>query len=572
MHRYNRRMRALVLFLCALLLAACSGSLSLIGQPINSDGRPGAPPPGGPIPGGPGTPVDPGQESCAASPSSRVLRLTRTQYANTVKDLLKTDQDLTGDFLSDNSKTGYSTDAQDLVASDRHVRDYERAAQTLAESLMSSPERLAAVLPCSRAEGLPCAEKFIEAFGLKAFRRPLQPQEKAAFVDLFKKAPTLFPVGADSFVAGVRLVVEAMLQTPEFLYRNELPDNDTEEATPLSPFELASRLSYTLTDSMPDDTLFSAAASGTLVNADDVKAQGARLMGMSKGATAVMNFHHQWLRTDRSLQISRDDKKFPLYSKAVNAALKEETERFVRQAILEQKQGITQLLGADSVMVSALTAPLYGLPSPASGWEKATLNDGRRGLLGQLGYLATNAYFDKTDPIHRGVMLHQKILCTELPAPSAEAAGTPEPPFGDRIVTRRQQVAAHTETPGCISCHSFINPAGFAFEQFNAVGSVQSNDRGVPVDASGTLKIDGAMVSFTDARGLVDVLAKSPQVSRCYATQWFRFTQGREENDADRCLIESATSATPGDAPSLDAVTAAFIASPQFLNRPKGGQ
>jgi Protein of unknown function (DUF1592)/Protein of unknown function (DUF1588)/Protein of unknown function (DUF1595)/Protein of unknown function (DUF1585)/Protein of unknown function (DUF1587) len=512
---------------------------------------------------------DPQIVNCDEKAGTRVLRLTQAQYGNTARSLLATTTDVSADFLSDSSLTGFSTDSSALRASDRDVRDYQRAAETLAAEVVSKPVLLSRLVTCDLKTGDACVTSFIQSVGQKAFRRPVTPETTAAFLALYKKAPTLFPAGGDAQKNGVELVISAMLQAPEFLYRLELGTDDNVASSQLDDWELGSRLSYMLSQSMPDDELFRAAQAKELSTVSGLTAQLERLIKSPVGTAQVMSFHEQWLRVDRYEKIRRDAAKFPLYSPLLNAALKEETQRFVKEVVFEQKAGISALLNADFAYVNSVTAPLYEVATPAAGvWQKSTLPNERRGLLGQLGFLTTNAYFDKTDPIHRGVFVHQKVLCTELPSPSAAATGTPEPPFDATVRTRREQVAAHTsDVASCAGCHRAINPPGFAFEQFNAIGQLQRSDRGQPIDASGVLSIDDKDVSFANGRELSKALASSQQVSTCYATQWFRFAMGRPEAPADKCSIAQLSKVSNGLSPSFDEVARGIVLSKPFLNR-----
>ncbi len=545
--------------LCSLAAChlACSGAVSKLGESIVGSG--------GTAPVAP----EPSEKVCRgeAAPSSRVFRLTQQQYSNTVKELLSTQVDLSQEFLTDPSLTGYSTDSESLQVTDRHVRDYQRAAERFAADLSKDTVAFNAVVPCDIAQGEVCARQFIADFGLKALRRPVSTAETELYMGLYNNAAMLSPSGVDAKRSGVALVVEAMLQTPDFLYRLELDANDDPTATPLNDYELASRLSFMFLQSAPDRELLEAAKSGLLKNPDTVTQQSERLIALSAARANVLQFHHQWLRTDRTLNVKRSTTKFPLYTPALNLALKEETERLVKDVILEQRLGIAALLRADFAWVNDDTAPIYGLPKPGNVWSKSMLPDNRRGLLMQLGYLATNGYFDKNDIIHRGVFVHQKILCTELGAPGAAAMAVSEPPYSDTVRTRREQVAAHTAKPGCQECHQAINPAGFAFERFDAIGQIQTMDRGIAIDTSSMLSIDERQVEFQDAEGLTVALSSSPQVSACYATQWFRSAMGRKENSAEACEIATLARGANGQLPSFSKLAASLVRSEAFLRR-----
>lgn len=522
-------LRALLVLAACCLLAPLSGcdTASPRAQP------PVAPGPGEPEPTEPPRP-DPGKLENGVPYGTRLRRLTHAEYEHTVTDLLGAAAGSSSEFLDDPSFAGFDNNADGLRVSDRLGRDYRRAAEALAREVAGSDELLDRLLPCNEAS-VACATEFVTGFGLSAFRRPLRDAEIARYVALFGEAPGLVQSG-DDLADGVALVIEAMLQSPNFLYRAELSaEEDGDGFIPLGDYEIASRLSYMFTASMPDRELFRAAAAGELKAPEEIRAQAERLASSDAIRPRVSDFHEQWLDLAAYADLGKDSELFPEFSPDLSGDYAEEVRRFVLHVTLDEERGLASLLSTPHSFVNQRTAPFYGLDSEDFTDEFSLVEfdvNERAGLLTQLGFLSAHAYTTDTSPIHRGVFVLRRILCEEIPDPPGGIDLT-LPETTDEIVTTRDQIEAHTAAAACSNCHSMINPIGFAFEGFDAVGAARDSDDGAPLDTAGSVELSGGSLEFTGALDLIRQLAESESARSCYAKQWLRYAYARSDAVAD---------------------------------------
>lgn len=515
-----RSSRALVgVFASGLLLAGCMGSIN-DGAAERGDGAEGG---------------DPGSQPDGVPLTTRVLRLSHSQYNHTVQDLLGVDARPAASFAGDVASEGFTNKAEQLLVDGRLGPQYRTAAEELAARSVADSASFAHVVPCDPAAA-GCAEEFIQSFGTKAFRRPVSSDEKQRLKALFDKGAELVASG-DAFRDGVRVVIEALLQSPDFLYRTELSDTRGEDGfVALNDWELASRLSYMLWDTMPDQELLDAAAAGELHTPEQIEAQVTRMLGDPRLKRPVEEFHEQWW--DLNFEgLARDTEQFPEFTADIGPALEEEAQRFIEDVVFSGNGGIRELLTAPYTMADTRVAPLYGAEVTASFQRLNFDPEVRRGILMQSGFLASHAHFAKTSPIHRGVFVHRRIMCTTLPDPPASVDFT-LPPFDENIRTTRDQVTHHTSKSACVGCHSMINPVGFAFENFDAVGRERRTENDVEVDTTGAVLLDGSEKSFANAVELVEALGESQQVRECYAGAWLRYVYQRDKTPSDRTTIE----------------------------------
>jgi hypothetical protein len=416
----------------------------------------------------------------------------------------------------------------------------------VAEDLASQAD-LQGLLPCDPAVSgeMECARAFVAAFGPRAFRRPLTDELEADLISAYELA------AGDGFEAGVRFVIETALQSPYFLYHVELTPEDAEGLARLDGYTLASRLSYFLWQSMPDDALFEAAALGKLDSVGGLRAEAERLLEDDRAADAIADFHLQWLGLRALEQLEKDPTLFPTFDDAMRAAMRLETTRFTDHVVRRGGGTLASLFTSSESFPSGSLAALYG--SSEAGADPVALDPAERGgLLTQASLLATHAHPDQTSPVHRGVLVRERILCQDLPPPPENVNNVaPEP---DPNLTTRERFAVHTEDPTCAQCHKLIDGIGFAFERYDALGAYRATENGKPVDDSGMLiatdDVDG---EIHGALELGELLAKSETVHRCVVRQWFRFAFGRMEDEQD--------------ASQLDAIDDSFAASSQDLRQ-----
>ena len=551
-----------------LLVAACAVygcSIEFSGRSKKRASETNAPP-GLP----PGLAPVPGSEPEPPAPATRVARLTHAQWHNSVRELLRLDPggELTAKLRSDPAQNGFIFDdnVASLEVDEALWNGYRRAAEQAAELVTSNPILLGRLLPPGPEDPNLLAQTFIQQFGMRAYRRPLTALEVDRHLQLFYAAAPLYP-GLASFEAGIRLLIETFLQSPHFLYRVESSTQQAGGLIPLSSYEVASRLSYLLWNSMPDDALLAAAGRDELVHPDRLAFEAQRLLADPHAADAIDAFHEQLLEIDRVIHAHPSRALFPDVTDRLAADAARENQLFVRDAVLAQGADLRSLLTSPATFVNAELARIYGVPGNfGNDFVPVTLNAAERsGVLTQIAFLAGNATSVDPDPIHRGVFIARRIACLPIAAPPADIPPLPDP-MGR---TNRETVQSHTEQPGsvCSGCHTpLINPFGFPFEHYDAVGSYRSHDRGLPVDASAAPLIGGVQVAVTSAVELTQALAKSPEVHECYVRHWLQFAYGRPDTHSDQALIKRLTEASLAGTPVRELLLG-LIQTPAFLAR-----
>lgn len=495
-----------------LVATACTGKL--VENPRS--------PSGGSGPSGPASGDDPvGFPAPADLGPPTVRRLSNAEYENTVADLLAPNVQVTAGFLPDDRTLGYKNIAQALTVTPVLAEQYARAARTLASTV--SPEALA---PCaSGTDQARCATAFIRDFGRRAYRRPLGSDEIEAFQRLFEAERM-----RSGYPAGVRVVVETMLQSPHFLYKTELgrsPDPRRE----LTPHEVATHLSYLVTGSMPDPELAAAADAGALSTAAQREAQVKRLLATERATRWIGSFITHWLGFADVRSVQKDPHQFPDYETRLQPAIVEASERFVDAILRDHGGSLRTLFLADWSYVDGRLAELYGLARAPEGWQQALLPpDQRLGILTHPAFLAAHAKANDSFPIGRGKILRTRVLCQEMPPPPPDAVGAGVEPNPE--MTTRERFARHAESGSvCASCHRLIDPLGFGFENYDAVGAYRVVENGKPIDSSGAIvsvdpEIDGPFVGAVD---FVKRVEPSRVLRDCAAREAFRWGMGREE-------------------------------------------
>jgi hypothetical protein len=498
--------------------------------------------------------------------------LSHRQYDGAVRAVLNLDLNLSADFAPDVPLGGFDNNADALQVVDRAGRDYRRAAEQAAAALVADPALLQKVAPCSSPETNACAEAFVQAFGRSMFRRPLNAAETTRYVSLYNAGATLIDTGS-THARGVQVVAEAMLQSPHFLYRVEVNDApDSSGASRLSGYEIAARLSFALWNAPPDAQLAAAADAG-LKSSAEVRVQAERLLSDERARAVLEDFHRQWLGTDSFTNISRDTTQFPNFVDGIGSMLQEEARRFVSWATFDSNLGLNALLTSNKTFVNGPLAKLYGIPG-SYGTEFAAVDldaTQRSGLLTRAGFLAQNAHATTSSPILRGAQILKRYLCFAFPQPPAGAATTPLPPFSDTIRTGRDQVTKLTEAANCAACHrSIINPVGFAFEQYDAVGQYRTLDRGYPLDLTGSFELGDTKFSIDGALDASKKIAESEQARSCYANNLLRYTFARLDSKADDCLRQELVEKMSDPSFGTKQLIATLAESPSFQYRTAG--
>lgn len=461
-------------------------------------------------------------------------RLTNEEYNNTVRDLLGDTTRPADAFAPDEAVGGFENNTVSPVTQSL-VERYMDAAEALAARAAPHIDKLA---PCtSSVPATACATKFIDAFGRRAYRRPLEPAERASLLSIFNDK-----VKRADYAHAIQLVIAAILESPNFLYRLEpLPSEAGAKLRPLNGYEIATRLSYFIWASTPDTELLDAAATGKLSTAQDIERAARRLLKDPRAVDGIRSFHRQWLDLRELDTKSKDPILYPAFAPELKTAMVEETLRFAAHAVLEGGDVVTTLLTSNKTFVNGALAKLYGVPAPTEdGYVLVSLPARERaGLLTQASVMAVLASAEEASPILRGKFVREKLLCETIPPPPANV--DVRPPKFDPKRTKKERFAQHRTDPTCAFCHQLMDPTGFVFEHYDAIGAWRTVDGAFPVDAVGALSgTDDADGPFDGAVALATSLARSKQVRRCVATQWFRAALGRPDRPEDKASLDSA--------------------------------
>ena len=505
---------------------------------------------------------------------SPIRRMTRFEYNNTVRDLLGDTTRPADTFGAEEEALGFNNNAAVLVVSDSLANKYMLAAEGISERA-TDPAMMPVTVGCDPAvSGVDlCALKFIESFVPRAFRRPISMEEQDAFLALFKKGAAEIDE-PDPFRIGVELVIQAALQAPAFLYRVELGEAPAEGAAyqKLTHHEMASRLSYFLWGTMPDEELFAAADEGLLGTKEEIEEQARRMLDDPRAKDAVAEFHTQWLDYDRIGNITKDPALFPDYSPAIGQLMREEMTTFIEHAVFEEGSLATLLTAPYSYMPPEL-ATFYGLEAPAGAAPgevvKVEFDPAERGGLLTLGALmAINAHTNQTSPVHRGKLVREQLLCFTIgPPPPDVNPQAPQPVKGE---TAKERFAAHSADESCKGCHKYMDPIGFGFEHYDSIGRFRLKDEGIAIDAAGSV-VESDVPDFTDAVDLVNKLADSQDVQECYVKQWFRYGYGRSDGAVDRCAIQELSEDFDETGGDIKELLVALTQTDAFLYRKAGG-
>ncbi|MEM9457763.1 MAG: DUF1592 domain-containing protein [Myxococcota bacterium] len=491
-------------------------------------------------------------------------RLTATQYDHTIRDLLGIETTLADSFADDERIGPFRSNGTTPVAT-LQVEQYQVAAEAIAAEAV---EDLGPLVACDPTVSGPteCGRTFIESMGRRAYRRPLTPQEHEILESVFTAG-----LDAGGFSEGIQSVLETMLQSPAFLYHLELgdPEHPTgrDDIVALTAYEIASRLSYLVWNSMPDDALLDAAAAGQLGDPEQIDAQLDRMWADPRAGDALADFHLQWMAADELDELQKDPEHYPDFNAELAAALEDEIRGFVSWTFEHGDGDLSTLLtAAITPSRDPQVLALYGLdPSEGQGVGEPTPLDPERraGLLTLPGVLAQHAHANQSSPVHRGVMVRQNLLCQSLAPPPEDVDNVPSDPSPD--ATTRDRLEEHTQNPECRACHELIDPIGFGFEHYDALGAYREQDAGRPIDASGELvATDGLDGPFIGAVELSHRLAESNEVQQCVTQQWFRYALGRLEVDDDDCTLTLAHQAFETSGGDVRALVRALVRSDSF--------
>jgi cytochrome c553 len=402
------------------------------------------------------------------------------------------------------------------------------------QSLGPSVESLKKIYVCGHLDGHhgpDCARKIVASLARRAYRRPVTPQEVDQMVNLVTTAQQQ----GDSFAEGIGLAIEAMLVSPHFLFRIE--KNRPEDVYPISQHELASRLSYFIWSSMPDDELLRAADQGSLRKPAVLAAEVRRMLRDPRSRALAENFGGQWLELRKLESVTPDRQRFPEFEEYLRMSMRQETELFF-DSIVRQDRSILDFIDANYTFLNERLAQFYNIPGVKGPEFRQVLLDGdtqRGGILTQASILTVSSYATRTSPVLRGKWILENILNAPPPPPPPGVPNLDETKVGSSA-SLRQQLEEHRKNATCASCHARMDPLGFGLENFDAIGAWRTHDGKFPIDASGTLP-DGR--SFQGPQELKAIIkADREAFVECLTEKLLTYALGRGLERYDRPAVK----------------------------------
>jgi Protein of unknown function (DUF1592)/Protein of unknown function (DUF1588)/Protein of unknown function (DUF1595)/Protein of unknown function (DUF1585)/Protein of unknown function (DUF1587) len=496
-------------------------------------------------------------------------RLTAREYLNTVRDLLGDTTLTVADVPNEGDDTSNNAFPfrQPTPIATADASSLESAAETVAAHMAT---KLSTILPCSAATAAAepgCAAQFINTFGPKIYRRPLTPAEVTDLTALYQAGRTTLSL---NFQGAIGFLLEAMLQSPGFIDHWEKdpgPPVMDGAVVQLGNYQTANRLSYFLWGSMPDQSLFAAAAAGQLTTATQIQAQATRMLQDPKAQDTVADFIDDWLDVNTVDTRPKDANVYPMFNADMAAAMETEFRSFGVSVVFGSGL-FGDLLGGTHSSVNQALAGVYGV-SGISGTAPMPVTfdpTQRAGLLTLAGFLTVTGEANGSDPVRRGHSVLTRLLCGSLPNPPNTVPPVPAPTTG---ISTRQRFITHDQNSCTGGCHNVMDPIGFGFEHYDGIGAFRTMDPDskTAIDATGTVLLDGQTQAFPDALTLAGMLAKSPEVQACFSTQWVRYALNRWDTPADAASIQAATTAFQTSGLNIPALMIATATSRTFRYR-----
>ena len=465
----------------------------------------------------------------------------------------------------------FSNDANAQTVTRLLAEGYMNAAEGAGERALSSSS-FDTLLPCPiETADDACIGAFIDDFGARAFRRPLDDDDRADLRAAFDAGRA-----EGDARSGFASVIEVALQSPEYLYRVELgadgasPPSPPTLAVPVATFELASRLSYLFWGTMPDAALFAAAQSGQLSTADGVRAQAARLLADPQTRVTFASFYQEFLELDQLDDLEKDPSIYPTYEPAIRTAFRGETLTFIDSVLWSGDARLSTLLTAPYTFVNGKLAAFYGIAAgrrhQAFQRVDARSQQRRGGLLTQGAFLATHAKSNQTSPVHRGKFVRERLLCT-TPAAAARRTWQIRPPSLDPRLTTRERFAQHSTDPFCAGCHHLMDPIGLGFESFDGVGRWRDTES----DRRSTARASSPRPTSTGrstARATWAAPGRAaPRCEPAPSNQWFRFGYGRADSPRPTPARSTARARLPAAGGNLRELLIALTQTDAFRYR-----
>jgi Protein of unknown function (DUF1592)/Protein of unknown function (DUF1588)/Protein of unknown function (DUF1595)/Protein of unknown function (DUF1585) len=496
--------------------------------------------------------------------AGHLRRLSAVQFNRSLKDLLGPTGTLPAIEESPASANLKAIGASVTAVSAQGVEEFETATNAAVDALFTDPARRAAFVGCAPATwDEACARAFLTAFGLRAWRRPLTADETTRYLTLGQQEAQ----DAGNFAEGAHAIASALLQSPNFLYRVELG------ATPAAgqrfgqytPFETATRLSYLLWSTTPDQQLLTAAANGGLATPDGIRAEEQRLIASPRLVDGLDDMVDDLLALDNVALMAKDPKLYPQLTPTLRVAMRGEVLKMFEDTALTRDADLMELFDTNRTFVNAELGKLYGITVTGTDLVAAQHPAGtpRAGLLTTAAVLTVQDKQYQTSPTRRGAFFRRTFVCEQIPDPPPNVNVNIQPPPAGVVLSRRELLSGHAKDASCAGCHSKMDSIGLAFENFDAMAIYRTKDEnGATVDPSGSY--DGT--PFAGPRELGALLRASDKARDCMARRIYRFAMGREETAYDEVQIKQLGAAFAAGGQRFRPYLASLIGSDGFMN------
>lgn len=495
-------------------------------------------------------------------PGKRVWRLTNTQYSESVDALLNRATNIKGLLDAESAPSaGFGLESDALLVGGSFASTLEYAVYS---SVKDSQADLEKQLPCAKFTAIDdaCLLGFVDAFGSKAFHRPLTAEEKTRYKNVYTNLVNKKLSQAEALSA----VSEAILRSPFAMFRFELGEN-AKGNQKLTTYELAEALSYAITNSPPDDELLAKAKDGTLANNDVYLDQATRLLESQGFVKAFTDYALRWSGAEWMNRLEKDAEHFPEFNPAVREAMIQEVKAFAEKTV-KQKSSFDFFMTSENTTITAPLAPVYNLPA-FEGTKDIEKGDGQRaGIVTLPGVVASLSSEAETSPMHRASFLMEKVRCLPTLVPPDDLGNPPKP---DPNLPLREQFKIHLTAPSCAGCHITMDAYGFSLEHYDAMGRYRTEERGFPIDASGNLTgTQSSNGPFKDAVEMLNRLSKDTVAQECFVKNAFRYVNGRIDTKGDEALIANALKNFQGSNLDMRSVFLTLVNTDSFKTRKDG--
>jgi hypothetical protein len=525
-------------------------------------------------------PVDqlPALQNCDTPGPQLIRRLTSEQYGNTLIRVFGTGVPSSA-ALRDATTLGYNIDADDSLVEGVDAQSLMNLAEMVGDWATTTGNVLNRFSNgCEDRNDNNCRQSFVKALGEKISREPLDQGRVDRFASLFTAKSDDGIDLVTNWNEGAAMVVTAMVQSPYLLYRRELGTAMQNGKFQLTSYEVASELSYLLTNDAPDDALFAAAKAGQLTSSEQIQAQADRLLATDQAKSVLKGFVRSWLDVNRLTGKVKSGDGSDALTPELRADMLKETEALFVD-IFENGGSISDVFNAPYTFLNKRLSDFYGIQgSTSDNFERVDISDGRRvpGILGQGSYLAAHALADNSSPVQRAFVVRERLLCNDLPEVPTDLDTNLKPQNPN--ATSRQRYAAHSENPVCYACHQLMDPIGFTFENWDSLGRFRENEANQPVDPSGALPLmnesgpTGVSYPLADVNDLADYLSVSESSRACLANNLAYYAYGvantNKWSPAEKvCTDHFVRQVARSSGNTLRSVLTGILTAPHFTTR-----